>query len=291
MVFLFCALALLFLRHIFAIENPLWQLGLGCSFALSFWIQALAFREKSAEVQALTSQLSVHQSTVQNVEEELKRMQEQAQTLQVNFQEKVAFLQKDLEELQIEHSSILMLNEVLRKTTAKHMQEAKEAKSTVLLADQGLQATLERLYLREKLKAQEAEEEICTLKQHLKEMRAPPPPPPQPEENKVHLSQIEPLFKQLKQQFEEKNQILHQTRADLFKADTEVQRLRMEKAAIDLQPLPKEVEKELETLTRQLEVLEEENREMQEVITVLSAPTERKKKVKMQPPADQTLLF
>ena len=106
---------------------------------------------------------------------------------------------------------------------------------------------------------------------------------------------MEPLFKQLKKQFDEKNQILHETRSNLFVTDTELQRLKIEKEALELNPLPKEVERELETLSEHVLALEEENQELQELISVLtdtpSDAAKRKKKLKTQTPPEQDLLF
>ncbi|NCV70087.1 MAG: hypothetical protein EBW55_05130, partial [Betaproteobacteria bacterium] len=49
-------------------------------------------------------------------------------------------------------------------------------------------------------------------------------------QEKIHfLSKLEPLHKQLRAQFDEKNQILHQTKAALFNVDTELQTLKIER--------------------------------------------------------------
>jgi hypothetical protein len=126
----------------------------------------------------------------------------------------------------------------------------------------------ERNFLRERLQA--ATEELAHRQkgphdaQELAHVR----------EKALHLSQIEPLFHQLKKQFEEKAHVLHQTRSHLFAADTELQKLRMEKAALELNPLPKEVECELQDFGKQIEFLEEENIQLQELVTLLSGKME-----------------
>lgn len=401
-------------RHLFLVDDHLWQLGLEGSLATAFLITALAFEQGSSWIHSLESQIQIRKSALQNLEEELSKVQQDAQDQQIIFQEKVASLQKELEEIQTEHSSILILNEVLRKTSARLAEEAKHSASQVhdsqheieqlrneyQLCEEELtrlknsdavviqnsqlmkelnqarfdkeqthliNETLARLHLREILKAKDAEKEAVSLKEMLQaahqEIRTLAEPlkeqilqtkweneglrfefekaneesnkvrsellklreiqaernflkerldsamseialkktevDPQlheklkfAEERMFHLSQIEPLFKQLKKQFKEKNQVLHQARSDLFKSDTELQKLRMEKSAIELNPIPKEIEEELESLAFQVEALEEENGMLQELITALSEPQERKKKVKMQhPSADQTFLF
>ncbi len=376
-------------KHAFFTTDHLWQLGLESSLGCAFFITALAFEQGEMFLESLQSQMETRKAALENLEEEIAKARETAQEQQIAFQEKAATLQKELEELQAEHSSILILNEVLRKSTARTSQEneALIAKSidrqrqfdllksefeecekdlirvsnTDAIVQQNrelikelntaryekeqthlINETLARLYVRENLKAKEIDQEASSLSEQLtvfhkarqtekatieaqlqaiqtegnllKERLSaaleeialfhsrPAQPDPQiaeqlkfAQEKMVHLSQIEPLFKQLKKQFDEKNQILHQTRADLFKSDTELQKLKMEKSAFELNTIPKDVERELQSLGEQLQLLEEENHHLQELISILSDPTEtaakRKKKLKTQTPPEQEFLF
>ncbi len=359
-----CCYALAFLgiisviRHAFLVQDHLWALGIEGSLCIAFFITALAFEEKASLIHSLEAQIETRKSAIENLEDELSKAKEAQQDQQILFQEKVALLQKELEEVQTEHSSILILNEVLRKTTARHIRETEEAREKLRQAnieeeqfrkeideckaelfilktsdawaknqelmkelnqaryDQEqthlMNETLTRLHAREIFKAKDAESESASLKEMLQaahqetqriqaecnflkerldaamlELESQKPKIDLQiveklkfaEEKMLHLSQIEPLFKQLKKQFEEKNQTLHQTRSDLFKADTELQKLKMEKAVLDMAPLPKEVVEELDSLTAQVEVLEEENRELQEIVSSLSQiPPSGKKK-------------
>lgn len=415
-----CCYALLLLglisiaRHAFFTTNHLWALGIEGSLGLSLFITALASEQGGAWIRSLESQIETRKSALENLEEEFIKARETAQELQIAFQEKVAYLQKELEETQAEHSSILVLNEVLRKTTAKHLKEVEEVRHSLsdtkyevqqlkkecieaekelirlknsdhlVIENQKLtqvlnqvryereqtdllNETLTRLHIRDGWRIQEDEEELSNLKaqlrfahekiqsiekplqdeisegkrecEHLRlefdklseeahrirqqlvkfqEIQiernflkerldaattelAHQKPVIDPaamerlkfaEEKIQHLSQIEPLFKQLKEQFKEKNQLLHEVRSDLFRTDTELQRLKIEKEALDLTPIPKELEEELEGLTLQLKGLQEENDELQDLVTFLSEPSERKKKVKTrQSSSSQTLLF
>lgn len=163
---------------------------------------------------------------------------------------------------------------------------------TELLRFQEIQT--ERNFLRERLQA--AIEEIALLQKQKPQLD------PQvaeqlafTQEKMMNLSQIEPLFKQLKKQFEEKNQVLYQTRTDLFKTDTELQKLRMEKAALELSPIPKEVEEEIHGLSAQILALEEENQQLQELVSILTEnpqdAAKRKKKLKIPTSPEQELLF
>lgn len=415
-----CAYALVLLglvsifRHAFLVTDHLWSLGLEGSLGIAFFITALAFEQESSWIQTLESQIETRKSALENLEEEIAKVQESAQAQQIAFQEKVATLQKELEEVQTEHSSILILNEVLRKTTARHAQEAvfleETLRETTIELDQLraelkeceeeiarlknsdeivvensqlvkelnqarfdreqthlINETLARLHAREIFKAKDAESEAASLKEMLQaahqEIRRIEEPlkeqlmaakrqaegltfefekanqeangarqellklheilternflkerldaamlelamqktrtDPQmaeklkfAEEKIFHLSQIEPLFSQLKKQFEEKNQVLHQTRSDLFKANTELQKLQIDRD--ECNPLPKEIEEELEELSAQVQSLDEENRELQELVSFLNSdsPDRRKKKLKTKCRSpDQTLLF
>jgi len=432
----FCyALALLgigsILEHVFFITDHLWYLGIEGSVACAFFITALASEQGASWLESLHSQMDTRKAALENLEEELAKVQETGQEQQMAFQEKVSTLQKELEEMQTEHSSILMLNEVLRKTTARHVKEtdsiatalhdmrrqrellqsdyeacdrelARLKNSDALVLQNAdllkelnqaridkeqthlINETLARLHLKEALKAKEADKEAADLQEQLsaahKEVRRIAEPLAEelglarhqaqsfqfefekaneeanrartqllklneiqternflrerleaalneisllqakhpvvvrePEviiqtdpqvveqlkfahEKMLHLSQIEPLFKQLKKQFDEKNQILHETRSVYFKADTELQRLKIEKAALELNPVPKEVERELENLGEQILALEEENQELQELICILtdtpSDAAKRKKKLKTpRASPEQELLF
>lgn len=307
-------------RHSFFYSDHLWQLGLEGSMACAFFLTALAFEERAHQLASLDAQVQTGKAALEAAEEERASIQLSAQELQIGFQDKAAALQKELEDLQADHSSILILNEVLRKTTARHIQEGEGLAAKVLDLQREkeewqsaprpfhadcsellkelnaaryekeqthlINETLARLYARERFKAKEADQEAASLAEQLAAARKREPL----EEKKKHLSEIEPMFKQLKKQFEEKNGILHQVRAELFKTDTELQKVKMEKAALELNPIPEEVEEELQGLGHQIAALEEENQHLQELISLLSDPAYRKKKMKAETP-EQEFLF
>lgn len=420
------------LRHCFIGAHHLWELGIEGSLGCAFFIASLAFEQDNFLIQSMESHIESGRASLENIEEEMSKEREASVAIQAALHDKIGALQKELEEIQSEHSSFLILNEVLRKTTAKHMQDHETlAESAVDLqhrtavlqrelqesqkelarvkGSDGLaienqklmkelnaaryekqqthliNETLARLHARENLKVKEsadrietiiaekmqmqerlqaelvasrteaqiysghheqaakeldrtrnalkdlsevhtqknflqerllsAEGEIAVLRQKISQPQSDPRALEKIEslkqerqqlaeqlahaQEKMHtLSQIEPLFKQLKKQFEEKDQILHQTRSQLFVADTELQKLQMERnqAALQFNPVPKEVGEEMEALDQQIEELEEENRELQELIAILSssespAPASKRKKKVKTPSADQDLLF
>lgn len=334
LVYSFVLLAVFSLiKHAFLIEDHLWQLGLDVSLALSFSITALAFEETASFHESLESQVQTRKANLENLEEEIKRLQEASQAQQIASQEKGMALQKELEELQSEHSSILVLNEVLRKTTARKIEEMeflrgqasdlqREKKilraeyeecqndlnrlaSTDAMALQNselmeelnrercekeqihfMNETLTRLHMKEFLKAREADQEAGQMADLLSSAK----------KEILRLEERVPvkddaLLKQLRKQFEEKSEVLHQTRAELFRSDTALETLQREKMALELSPIPKE----LGEMEERLEVLEEENQQLQELVSMLmessSDALPRKKKVKIQSSPDQTLLF
>lgn len=81
-----------------------------------------------------------------------------------------------------------------------------------------------------------------------------------------------PVLAQLRRQFEEKNKILHETRVALFKTDSELQTIRLEKEQLMLQVgvIPKEVLRDLERLESETSLLKEENGQLEEIVSTLS---------------------
>ncbi len=104
-------------------ESHLWFLGLEISLGCALFITALGFEGSSQFVSSLITQADAHVASIQNLEEELARERESAQSKQIHSQEKIALAQKELEEIQGEQSSLNILNEVLRKTSVRHTEE------------------------------------------------------------------------------------------------------------------------------------------------------------------------
>jgi len=418
-------------KHCWIQSGHLQQLGWEGSLAVSFFIAALVSEESEASTESLVLQIATGKTSLENLEDELEKEREASIAIQIAAQEKMGLLQKELEEASSEHSSILILNEVLRKTAARQTQETEKIsdaslgqmhriailqtelndcqkelsrlKAADLLAIENqklikelnaaryekeqthlINETLARLHARENLKVKEstqkieailaekmemqqrlqeelaasrtevkiytgsheqavreldrtrtslkelsevytqknflqerlqsAENEIAVLRQKveqpqkdlntlqqveslLKERSELVQQLAYAQEKNHSISQIEPLYKQLKKQFEEKTEVLHQVRSELFKTDTELQKLQMERqqAALQFNPVPTELAEEIEALDARLQDLEEENQELQELITLLSPSDvslpKRKKKVKTNPATNQEFLF
>lgn len=412
-------------RHGFFDGAHLWSFGLESSLGCAFVVTGLSLAQEKDNRKALQTQVETRTAALQNLEEELVKVQESATEQQRRFEEKWMSLQKELEETQSNHSSLLILNEVLRKNAARLTEEKEEIFSSFIdfqrrlgLAQVELQEkekecqrllnqealagenkwllkelnqarfdreqthlineTLARLHAKECLKAKEAREQICQIQeekaevqkqfsfakeeiqrlsthmqklaeeleqargslvkyqelqtethflqerlqaaqdqiQFLEQKAAVPQEDPQlalrleeliqergqltqrlnHAQDQIHqLSQIEPLYKQLRKQFEEKNEVLHQTRVELFRVDTELQTLRIEKqnASQSTSLVPEELQEELEKLNQQVADLDQENELLQELVTHLNeqiAPSDKKKK-KEKTGSDQDLLF
>jgi len=353
------------ISHGFFVTDHLFQLGLETSLALAFFITALSFEEESSSAKFFEGQIQIKKSALENLEAELKKHEENATLYKRAMQEKVEMFQKELEELQIEHSSILILNDVLRKSSAKlHLENNSLEKldqdqkvryeilrnelvtlqndyqrisnyETLATANRELTSelngarfkaeqtalineTLNRLFERESLKAKEAgveasayaeqldfsRKEVMRLQKVVEAISQEPKQDPETveklaylERKMVQLSQTEPMLRQLKKQFEERNQTLHETRSELFKVDTELKRVAMEKVALELNPIPKEFEAELLSLGEKVTFLEDENQQLQELIEKLMAGSQdeekpkKKVKTKAKLNIEQTLMF
>jgi len=274
-----------FIMHGFFTSRHLWQFGLELSLAFSFLVTALTQEENIRETETLSSQLEAQSSTLRNLEEELQKTRETLVTEKTTFDAKMASLQTNLEETDKDGASLQILNEVLRKTAATHIEKASELEKNsidlerkIALMRQELslyqQPRPDRDELMRELNAARVEREQTHLInetlaklhaqkcQELEELQLPKGP-----------SQTELLYNQLRKQFEEKNHILHQTRQELFRKETELEALKI----AEEQQTP-----DFPQLHEELERLSEENKHLETLVSSLSQPPppSRKKKAK-----------
>lgn len=99
------------------------------------------------------------------------------------------------------------------------------------------------------------------------------------EERLKAMGQKEAQYLELKKQFEEKNQILHQTRAELFRADTALQAINIERENAPFEEMA--LIRETSTLEDELDALEKENGQLIELVSLLSAGNSVKNPVKI----------
>ncbi len=353
----FAALAVLSVaaigEHMFSNSPHLWLFGLEISYALAFLITALNADYYNYFVKNLLLQIEAKSSFILNAEEEFAKSRAEVSSQQVLLQEKVDLLQRQIEEVLAEQSSLLILNEVLRKTTSRHIEDQALLQGEVLYlqncAEFSLQAqrqaeeeisrlknesaliqdrenlideinrvrldreqthmineTLACLHAKESMRAESLEEQKRQMEtkfraelQELEQRKEPALCHFEEEKSAIDLSQyvpkeemvhLERLHKQLKGQFEEKNEVLHRTRKELFHLDNALQTLQIEKEFS--QEVPREVLSEMMSLQKEISDLAEENEELENLVTILSSLEEsvkRKKKVKVIP--NQGYLF
>ncbi|MBM3184030.1 MAG: hypothetical protein FJZ64_01840 [Chlamydiae bacterium] len=280
-----CSYALILLAivgllfHLFFEDHHMARLLLEAALCSSFIVAALVFEEDAKSFHQLQSQLTSFQATIKNLEEDSLRAREAFVSDQIASHEKINDLQKSLEEIQSDKNSLEMLNDVLRKSNAKYFEEQKAFEERLFSEKEKLGKVLidleesrkqikdsreeEHLHLlleEEKLKRQESEKKERALQEALFQ-----------NEEKIHeLIRIDFLYKQLREQFEEKTQILHETRTVLFKMETEIQKLRMEKEEALLE-LGSFFDGAIERFEQEIGVLQEENARLQELITLLTS--------------------
>jgi len=325
-------------KHWISPHHHLWQLGLESSIGFSFLISALAFEETAHFEGSLQQQIETSQETIRNLEEDLARHQEERAAEQMAKAEKLAQITQQYEESQADLSSLHILNEVLRKSTAKAIEEkdcvADESlqmqrkvgqllqeldalqtelrrfkEESSLVGQNGqlfkelnearakeaqthlISETLVRLHAKESQRAKDlaaekeqlqsaatqTEQELNALREQLELAKAQQPVPKMPS---AAEQGIEPLYRQLKVQFEEKNNILHQTRAKLFQTDTELQTLKQTiyNQALIEDPMPPALRGEVEEIEKENTALSEENDLLQDLVSHLMGEDALKKK-------------
>lgn len=120
---------------------------------------------------------------------------------------------------------------------------------------------------------------------------------PAPAESSDHHRRIEASFRQLKKQFDEKKQVLHQTRTELFRLEGQLFAKEREEENQKFEPDPEEVKfvSDLQILEEETENLENENLMLHEIIQMLndkiqpSANILPPKKEKKEPSKEQQL--
>lgn len=291
-----------FCNHGFLTPDHLWQFGLEVSLANSFWVTALAQEEKKQTRVAIDAKLEASVTTARNLEEELNRSLEEKTALQMAANARIGELQNKIEETEKDQSSLTVLNEVLRKTTARHIDEKNELeRGTIDLQrkidwmrqeiDRYEKGRPERDILMKELNAARVEKEQTHLinetlaKLHAQKCQ-------EIEQLKVGaeleapqgLSRFELMYQQLRKQFEEKSKVLHAARQELFYKETELEAVKIEKEqlALAVDPMILPLEQEIEELVGETGVLKEENNQLEqligELLTQQPKPAARKKK-------------
>ena len=368
----------------------LWIFGVEASFALAFFITNQTADLQLALFESIFNQVDTKSKSILNLEEEILKSSEEMKKKQLALQDKNESLQKQLDEIVLEQSSIVVLNDVLRRKTADQILIAERLEESLLeervrldyekkekaeieaevarlknessidrenkkLIDEinairlekeqthTINETLARLHAKESIRAQEAidrlelykkeqavaenieiaslkkaleqktdeqiqaefkkedlkreiaSEEIALLKETLSKKEnefnallaqkesleealktksyidsiSDQPSVDRLEKKVKELAGIEAKYKQLKSQFEEKNETLGKARQELFQVDTALQTLQKE-AALDDRVEGREVFVQFSNLEETISRLEEENKELQDLVSLLS---------------------
>jgi hypothetical protein len=328
------------IKHVLLPEYHFWQTGLEFSAALSFLITAMTFEEAAAAKNTLENQTSAQTKTIQCLEEDLAKVKEQAATDSSMAAEKMAALQSQLEEAATEVSTFTVLNDVLRKSTAKALEEqeiCREKTLTAVMRDRQWSAshetlqkelsrlrdesslahqnaelfhdlnearfhetqtrlineTLVRLRASENLKVKELEKEKKQWQDHLQlrpKIREVEKLNQELLQERTELltklqqhpqsSQYEQLYRQLKGHFDEKNDIIHKARVDLFRTDTELQtvKIKLDQKNLEIDPIIGEVSTEVEKLLEEQTHLYEHIDQLQDLVSHLMQSTQVQKK-------------
>ncbi len=123
------------IKHIWLDSHHLVQLCLECSVAFSLILTALVFTEATDSTEIIQAQIERKEETIRFLEEDLSKHREKAAVETTLSNDKLAALQELAEETQNELSAIQMLNEVLRKSTAKAIDQGAKTTSLLLCAE------------------------------------------------------------------------------------------------------------------------------------------------------------
>ena len=247
------ALALLFIgsltKHLLLLHCHLWQLGIESSIALGLFISTMASKLLEQQNTGLRTQAENKEQTIRNLEDELLLSRKEAQEEQITLRDRLAALQTEFEETSGDLSTLHILNDVLRKTSAKQSHDLEET-----------------------------QRQLAALKEELEEQK----------NQNENLEEIRRLYLQLRNQFDQKNDLLNQTRRELFASETRLERSSLEKEEQKYSNPFSSLEQELISLSNENSCLEKENQELVELVTLLSQPPKRKKKEKK---PEEELLF
>ena len=209
-------------------------------------------------------------STLQAQESELKQLQEKHAQLQVQLTEAsqrsegLAALQKTYQTLQLEKKETIKQLEASNCLVQE--QEAKLATAFQKLADQ-------KVATQEAAKQEAAKQEAAKQEVVVQEVATPPiaavSPTQTPSKELNELRHVGELYKQLRGQFEEKCQVLHATRMELFHKEGEILVIRKEAAEHTLEPSIADIALQGQLLALELEKdsLEKEVKTLQELVS------------------------
>jgi len=293
-------------KHYFLSSHHLWQFGLESSVALGLFITSSSFKKMMNLVKTLDTNRQNLLENIALLEEELKK--EEALHLEQHrlAQDKIERIKTQLEEKEVELLSLKNLHDSVKDT---HTQAYEEKQS---LAEECLAKTKEIALLKEKLSHQEKmlitkpstkiSHDILQELTELQNQRVKTKTLEQiisklffrktntDEDSEVyekrydetideyeqHLSdkkRFEHLYKQLKSQFKQKSDLLHEARKEVFTLQEKLSVIKLNQTEEDLEPSAyhNELIERISMLEKELTILEAENEQLENIIDVLSS--------------------
>lgn len=219
---------------------------------------AMLVEELNLKIDALSSSAQ-RQHDAQN---------ERAQFLETELEQKKTLLytfSKQFEEVQLLNSNLSELKGTLET-------ELEQARQQILSAPPAITPEREAFLVEQITSTLSQLESLESKTKRVDELEA------QLEMQQIRLAQytdLELLYRQLKGNFQEKTQILHETRVELFHVDTELQTLKqqIQESRLDVEPVIPEMTAEIEEIEQENKALTLENSLLNEIVTQLMSST------------------
>ncbi len=211
-------------RHGSMLEHHVLYFGIEGSLACSFLIMSLAIDQRFSKLKHLQEKSSAQALTIGHLEQHAAKLMESSQIQLITLQEKIREKEKEFEDVQSELSSISVLNEVLRKTTAAQLKESRE-KSDALIDRERRVAflTSERDELERQLETLRSESSL--LQEHEKIAE-------QLNEIRCEYAQLQLIHEHLENAYQQKTNSLETSESFLQEARLEVSALQEKLAQI-----------------------------------------------------------
>ncbi len=263
-----CAVYGLFLASTYFYLNALpkevrfWHVGLLLSFALDFYIFFLSLKEMEGIWMQMRQEGETHVNLMHQKERDCEQIRSEKEEERRQFEERIEELKKEIEQRRIEKAQQEHLFGLVQGEIELLSGQKEEWTSTLReVREERLQSVLKVGELQNVYAASEVAMQERILAIQWNALFNVPQAEKISEESRHALAQTEGKYKQLREQFEEKSQILSQTRKELFAAEGKILKLMIEKNEEALEPsedFQRRLEKEVVVLGEEILCLEEE---------------------------------
>lgn len=188
--------------------------------------------EKLHELESVKKALQASNLSVREKEAEIKTLNGKIDELESSYPDQEAIKQAIVHEMTEHIESIEKEKALLESTVAKLQGDYEEAKSHHEIAFAKAITELEVIKSKQEDTIAKLEEELSQTKEALNQAQNPTIEPG--EVNPAQFSKLQGMYKQLREQFEEKNHILESTRKELFHTSERAEILQKELAELHL---------------------------------------------------------